>query len=398
MPRISERVGGISESATLAMDRRAKELRQRGESVISFAAGEPDFPTPAAVVEVAVAACSDPRMHHYTPAAGLPELRQAVADSVNRLTGESLAAANVLVTSGTKQAVAHAFATVLNPGDEVLIASPYWVTFPEAVTLAGGVPVAVPTDDSRAFRVSVDDLERHRGPRTKALLFVSPANPTGTVYPEARMREIGDWVEEHGLFVVSDEIYQNFTYGEARFRSMPQVVPAIAEQTIRLGGVSKSYAMTGWRVGWMVASPQIIAAAGNLQSHVCGNIANVSQRAAVAALQLGDSAMAPMREAFTRRRGLILNWLAQLQGFECPGPEGAFYVFPSVQGLIGRQVAGQRIESSSHLAGVLLDQARVAVVPGEAFGAPGYLRLSYALADADLDEGMARIGRVLALG
>ncbi|MGH7759628.1 MAG: pyridoxal phosphate-dependent aminotransferase, partial [Candidatus Dormibacteria bacterium] len=396
MPRISERVGGISESATLAMDRRAKELRQRGESVISFAAGEPDFPTPAAVVEVAVAACSDPRMHHYTPAAGLPELRQAVADSVNRLTGESLAAANVLVTSGTKQAVAHAFATVLNPGDEVLIASPYWVTFPEAVTLAGGVPVAVPTDDSRAFRVSVDDLERHRGPRTKALLFVSPANPTGTVYPEARMREIGDWVEEHGLFVVSDEIYQNFTYGEARFRSMPQVVPAIAEQTIRLGGVSKSYAMTGWRVGWMVASPQIIAAAGNLQSHVCGNIANVSQRAAVAALQLGDSAMAPMREAFTRRRGLILNWLAQLQGFECPGPEGAFYVFPSVQGLIGRQVAGQRIESSSHLAGVLLDQARVAVVPGEAFGAPGYLRLSYALADADLDEGMARIGRVLA--
>jgi aspartate aminotransferase len=393
---ISHRVGAVAESATLAMDRRARELSAAGENIISFAAGEPDFPTPPEVVEAAIEACRDPRMHHYTPTAGLPELREAIAETSQLHSGTEIAATNVLVTSGTKQAVAHAFTTLLDPGDEVLITSPYWVTFPEAILLAGGVPVVVPADEARGFRVSVDDLERHLTPRTKALLFVSPSNPTGAVYPEARMEEIGKWAEERGLWVVSDEIYQHFTYGDVRFHSLPEVVPAIADQTIRFNGTSKSYAMTGWRVGWLIAPKPFVAAAGNLQSHVCGNISNVSQWAALAALRSGTASVERMREAFAKRRGAILAGLERLPGFECPPPDGAFYVFPSVAGLLGRNIAGRRVDTSEQLAGLLLDEAKVAVVPGEAFGAPGHLRFSYALADDQLEEGMARIHRLLA--
>jgi aspartate aminotransferase len=393
---ISHRVGAVAESATLAVDRRARELSAAGENIISFAAGEPDFPTPPEVVEAAIEACRDPRMHHYTPTAGLPELREAIAETSQLHSGTEIAATNVLVTSGTKQAVAHAFTTLLDPGDEVLITSPYWVTFPEAILLAGGVPVVVPADEARGFRVSVDDLERHLTPRTKALLFVSPSNPTGAVYPEARMEEIGKWAEERGLWVVSDEIYQHFTYGDVRFHSLPEVVPAIADQTIRFNGTSKSYAMTGWRVGWLIAPKPFVAAAGNLQSHVCGNISNVSQWAALAALRSGTASVERMREAFAKRRGAILAGLERLPGFECPPPDGAFYVFPSVAGLLGRNIAGRRVDTSEQLAGLLLDEAKVAVVPGEAFGAPGHLRFSYALADDQLEEGMARIHRLLA--
>lgn len=393
---ISHRVGAVAESATLAMDRRARELSAAGENIISFAAGEPDFPTPSEVVEAAIEACRDPRMHHYTPTSGLPELREAIAETSQLHSGTEIAATNVLVTSGTKQAVAHAFTTLLDPGDEVLITSPYWVTFPEAILLAGGVPVVVPADEARGFRVSVDDLERHLTPRTKALLFVSPSNPTGAVYPEARMEEIGKWAEERGLWVVSDEIYQHFTYGDVRFHSLPEVVPAIADQTIRFNGTSKSYAMTGWRVGWLIAPKPFVAAAGNLQSHVCGNISNVSQWAALAALRSGTASVERMREAFAKRRGAILAGLERLPGFECPPPDGAFYVFPSVAGLLGRNIAGRRVDTSEQLAGLLLDEAKVAVVPGEAFGAPGHLRFSYALADDQLEEGMARIHRLLA--
>ena len=393
---ISHRVGAVAESATLAVDRRARELSAAGENIISFAAGEPDFPTPSEVVEAAIEACRDPRMHHYTPTSGLPELREAIAETSQLHSGTEIAATNVLVTSGTKQAVAHAFTTLLDPGDEVLITSPYWVTFPEAILLAGGVPVVVPADEARGFLVSVDDLERHLTPRTKALLFVSPSNPTGAVYPEARMEEIGKWAEERGLWVVSDEIYQHFTYGDVRFHSLPEVVPAIADQTIRFNGTSKSYAMTGWRVGWLIAPKPFVAAAGNLQSHVCGNISNVSQWAALAALRSGTASVERMREAFAKRRRAILAGLERLPGFECPPPDGAFYVFPSVAGLLGRNIAGRRVDTSEQLAGLLLDEAKVAVVPGEAFGAPGHLRFSYALADDQLEEGMARIHRLLA--
>ena len=393
---ISHRVSAIAESATLAMDRRARELSAAGQNIISFAAGEPDLPTPSEVVEAAIAACREPRMHHYTPTSGLPELREAIASSVRGGSAGEISAANVLVTNGTKQAVAHAFATLLDPGDEVLITSPYWVTFPEAVLLVGGVPVVVPTDESRGFRVSVDDLERHRTPRTKALLFVSPSNPTGAVYPEAHMAEIGHWLLESGLWAVSDEIYQRFTYGDVKFHSLPEVVPELAEQSIRLSGVSKSYAMTGWRVGWLIAPKPVVMAAGNLQSHVCGNISNVSQWAAVAALRSGTSSIEKMRQTFAHRRELILAGLDRLPGFECPPPDGAFYVFPSVTGLLGREIAGRQVDTSDQLAALLLDEAKVAVVPGEAFGAPGHLRFSYALADDLLAEGMARVQQLLA--
>ncbi|HEY6538126.1 MAG TPA: pyridoxal phosphate-dependent aminotransferase [Candidatus Dormibacteraeota bacterium] len=395
-PGISRRVGAIAESATLATDRRARELTASGQHVISFASGEPDFPTPADVVEAAIDACRDPKMHHYSPVAGLPELRQAVAETVNAGSGPRVSPANVLITSGTKQAVAHTFTTLLDPGDEVLITSPYWVTFPEAVSLAGGVPVIVPASESRGYRVSVEDLERHATERTKALLFVSPSNPTGAVYSEAQMREIGEWLVARGLWVVSDEIYQNLTYGTARFRSLPDVVPGLFHQAIRLSGTSKSYAMTGWRVGWMIAPEPVIAAASNLHSHVCGNIGNISQAAAVAALRSGLGSVDAMRAAFARRRDLMLAGLDSLPGVECPPPDGAFYVFPSVTGLLGREIRGERPATSAELADILLDQAKVAVVPGEAFGAPGHIRLSYALADDAIEEGLARIRAVLA--
>jgi aspartate aminotransferase len=393
---ISKRVAAISESATLAMDRRAKALKAKGERVISFAAGEPDFPSPQVAVEAAIQACQDPRAHHYTPAAGLPELREVIAAKTSRDCGRAVEAAQVMVTSGTKQAVAHAFTILLDPGDEVLIPSPYWVTHPEAVTLAGGLPILVPSSEATGFRVSVDDLERLATPRTKVLLFVSPSNPTGTVYNRSQMEAIGRWALDRGLWVVCDEIYDQFTYGEARFHSLPTVVPGLARRSLCLNGVAKAYAMTGWRVGWMVGDPAVVAAAVNLQSHVCGNISNVSQLAATAALQSGLGSVEIMRNAFAVRRGAMLAHLDRLPGFECPPPEGAFYVFPSVTGVMGRTIAGRRVETSVQLAELLLDEAKLAVVPGDAFGAPGHLRFSYALADAELEEGMQRLAQFLA--
>jgi len=392
---ISKRVAAISESATLAMDRRAKELVAAGERVISFAAGEPDFPTPNVAVEAAVRACHDPMAHHYSPAAGLPELRSAVAKKTNRDSGLDVGAPNVLITSGTKQAVAHAFTIILDPGDEVLIPAPYWVTFPQVVALAGGAPVPVATDETTNFKLSVADLERHLTPRTKALLFVSPSNPTGAVYRREQMVQIGQWAAEHNLWVVCDEIYDHFTYDGAEFNSLPALVPELRSRAICLNGVAKAYAMTGWRVGWMVAAEEVISAGINLQSHVCGNISNVSQLAAVAALEAGLGPVETMRETFATRRGLIADRLSALPGFECVPPEGAFYVFPSVRGVVGRNVGGHVVQGSQDLANLILDRAQVAVVPGDAFGAPGYLRFSYALGEAELEEGLSRLERLL---
>ncbi len=392
---ISRRVAAISESATLALDRRVKELRAAGSDVISFAAGEPDFDTPQVVVEAAARACHDPRLHHYTPAAGLPELRQAVARQTGRRDGLDLFPEQVLITNGTKQAVAHAFTVLLDPGDEVLVPSPYWVTFPEAIALAGGRAVPVPTTEATGFRVSPGDLDQHLTPRTKALLFVSPSNPTGSVYRREQMLAIGRWALDHGLWVVCDEIYDHFTYDGAEFNSLPAVVPELAGRALRLNGVAKAYSMTGWRVGWMVGPRSTVEAAANLQSHVCGNISNISQLAALAALEHGAPALEEMRAAFARRRSAMLAYMDRVPGFECPAPEGAFYLFPSVRGALGREIGGHRVDTSAELAAVLLEEARVAVVPGEAFGAPGYVRFSYALADQDLAEGMARLLRLL---
>jgi aspartate/methionine/tyrosine aminotransferase len=394
-PRISRRVAAIAESATLAIDARAKALKAAGEDVIAYGAGEPDFPTPDHIVEAAAAAAHQPRFHRYSPTAGLPELREAIAAKTARDSGYQVLPGQVMVTNGGKQALFNAFATLLDPGDEVLMPSPYWVTYPEAITLAGGVPVTVPTSAASGFRVSVAQLEAARTPRTKLLVFVSPSNPTGAVYPREEMAAIGRWALDHGLWVLTDEIYEHLVYGDNRFNSMPVVVPELADRTVVVNGVAKTYAMTGWRVGWMLAPADVVKAATNLQSHATSNVSNVAQAAALAAVSGPlDDAMR-MRDAFDRRRRRMHELLSAIPGIECVEPQGAFYAFPSVQGVLGRELRGRRPRSAMELAELLLEEVRVAIVPGEAFGAPGYARLSYALGDDDLAEGIGRIAKLL---
>jgi aspartate aminotransferase len=394
--RISARVGAIAESATLAVDAKAKALKAAGRPVIGFGAGEPDFPTPDYVVEAAQRACSEPRFHKYTPAAGLPELREAIAVKTARDSGLVLSASQVLVTNGGKHAVYQAFATLLDPGDEVLLPTPYWTSYPESIALAGGVPVLVHTDETSGYLVTIDQLESHLTDRTKLLLFVSPSNPTGAVYPPEQVAEIGRWAAERGIWVVTDEIYEHLVYGDARFVSMPVVAPEIADRCLVLNGVAKTYAMTGWRVGWMAGPADVIKAAINLQSHATSNVCNVAQAAALTAVSGDLSAVARMRSAFDRRRQLMTAMLNEVPGVVCPLPDGAFYCYPSVKGVLGKQIAGQRPATSGQLAELLLDEADVAVVPGEAFGTDGYFRLSCALGDADLEEGVSRLAKLLA--
>lgn len=393
--RVSRRIGAISESATLAVDAKAKALKAAGRPVIGFGAGEPDFPTPDYIVEAAVAACRDPRWHRYTPAAGLPELREAVAIKTLRDSEYSITASQVLITNGGKQALYNAFAALLDPGDEAILPSPYWTTYPEAIQLAGGIPVIVATDEASGYRATVEQLEAARTPRTKMLVFVSPSNPTGAVYTPDQVAAIGRWAVEHGIWVLTDEIYEHLVYGNARFSSMPVLVPEIADTCVIINGVAKTYAMTGWRVGWMIGPNDIVKAAGNLQSHATSNVANVSQIAALAAVSGDLSAVEVMKSAFDRRRLHIVDLLSAIPGVDCPTPEGAFYVYPSVKGALGREIRGQRPQSSADLASLILDEVEVAVVPGEAFGTPGYLRLSYATSDSDIDEGVGRIAALL---
>ncbi|MGI8686118.1 MAG: pyridoxal phosphate-dependent aminotransferase [Acidimicrobiales bacterium] len=396
MGRISARVAAVTESATLAIDAKAKALKAAGEDVIGFGAGEPDFPTPAHIVDAAAEACRDPKNHRYTPAAGLPELRQAVADKTKRDSGLEVKANQVLITNGGKHAVYNTFATLLDEGDEVLLPAPYWTTYPEAIALPGGVSVVVPTDETTGFRATVDQLEAARTDRTKVLLFVSPSNPTGAVYSRAEIEAVGQWAAEHGLWVVTDEIYEHLVYGDAEHHSMPVVVPELADRCVVVNGVAKTYAMTGWRVGWMVGPNDVIAAAANLQSHATSNVANVSQRAALAAVTGDLSAVDEMRATYDRRRRKMLEMLRDIPGVECAEPEGAFYAFPSFKGTLGREIAGRTPTTTLELAEIILDEAKVALVPGEAFGAPGYMRLSYALGDDDLVEGVTRIAKLLA--
>ncbi len=394
--RVSRRIGSIAESATLAVDAKAKALKAAGRPVIGFGAGEPDFPTPPAIVEAAAAACHDPRWHRYTPAAGLPELRSAIATKTLRDSGLQVAPEQVLVTNGGKQALYNAFAALLDPGDEVLLPAPYWTTYPESIRLAGGIPVIVETSVATGYRTDVAALEAALTPATKALVFVSPSNPTGAVYRPEQVAEIGRWAADRGLWVITDEIYEHLVYGDAVFSSMPVLVPEIADRCVIVNGVAKTYAMTGWRVGWMIGPLDVVKAATNLQSHATSNVANVSQVAALAAVSGDLSAVAEMRTAFDRRRRTLVAALNAIDGITCPEPEGAFYAFPSVEGLLGREIAGRVPRTSAELAELILEVAEVAVVPGEAFGAPGYLRLSYALGEADLAEGAARLATLFA--
>lgn len=394
--RVSDRIAAIAESATLAVDAKAKALKAAGRPVIGFGAGEPDFPTPAHIVAAAAAACQEPRYHHYSPVPGLPELREAIADKTARDSGYEVGSSQVLVTNGGKQAVYNAFAALLDRGDEVIVVAPYWTTYPEAIALAGGVTVQVDTDERAGYRVTVDQLERALTRRTKVLLFVSPSNPTGTVYRPDHVEAIGRWAHERGLWVVTDEIYEHLVYGDATHVSMATVVPDLADRIVVLNGVAKTYAMTGWRVGWAIAPLDVIRAMTNLQSHSTSNVSNVAQVAALAALRGDLSAVVSMRAAFDRRRQLMVSMLSDIPGVVCPEPEGAFYAYPQVKALLGQPLRGRVARSTVELAEIILDEAEVAVVPGEAFGTTGYLRLSYALGDDELVEGVSRLQKLVA--
>ena len=396
--RVSDLLGGLAPSATLAVDAKAKALKAAGEPVIGYGAGEPDFPTPAHIVEAAAQACYDPRNHKYTPTAGIAELREAIAMKTKRDTGLDVSPSQVLVTNGGKHAVATTFMTLINPGDEVLIPAPYWTTYPEAVYLAGGIPVPVMTDEANGFRVTVEDLERARTPRTKLLVFVSPSNPTGAVVRPDDVAAIGRWAADNDVWVMADEIYEHLVYGDAVNVSMPVVAPELGDRWVVVNGVAKTYAMTGWRIGWMIGASDVMNAAVNYQSQTTSNISNISQRAAVAAL-VGDlSAVAEMRAAFDRRRLTMTSMLNAVDGVTCAEPEGAFYCYPNVAGLLGRELGGRVAATSAELAAGLLETIKIAVVPGEAFGTPGYFRLSYALGDADLAEGLERLAALVAAG
>ena len=394
--RISRRIGSIAESATLAVDARAKALKAQGRPVIGFGAGEPDFPTPDYIVEAAVAAARNPVNHRYSPAGGLPELKAAIVAKTQRDSGYAVEPANVMVTNGGKQAVYNTFATLLDPGDEVILPTPFWTTYPEAIRLAGGEPVEVFAGSDQGYLVSVEQLEAARTDATKALLFCSPSNPTGAVYPPEQVEAIGRWALEHGIWVVTDEIYEHLLYDGAQAPSMPVLVPELADTCVVLNGVAKTYAMTGWRVGWMIGPKDVVKAATNLQSHATSNVANVSQRAAIAALEGSLEAVDEMRTAFDRRRRLMVDMLNAIEGVHCPVPQGAFYAYASVEGVLGRSIRGRTPHTSAELAEIILDEVEVAVVPGEAFGPSGYLRLSYALGDDDLIEGVGRIQTLLA--
>ena len=388
--RTSVRLAAIAESATLAVDSKAKALKAKGENVIGFGAGEPDFPTPAHIVEAAAKACHDEKNHRYTPAAGLPELREAIAVKTKRDSGFDCKASQVLVTTGGKYAVFVAFAALCDPGDEVICPAPYWTTYPEAITLAGGVPVVIDTTEEMGFRVTVEQLERAKTPRTKVLLFVSPDNPSGAVYPPAEIAAIGKWAADNGIWVITDEIYEHLTYGTHTFASMPTLVPEVANQCVIVNGVAKTYAMTGWRVGWMIGPDDVMKAAINFQSHSTSNVSNIAQIAALAAVSGDLEAVKMMRKAFERRGRTMHKMLSDIPGVTCIEPQGAFYCFPRVQGLLGRSLSGHVASSTLELADLVLEHAKVAFVPGEAFGAPGYARFSFALGDDDIVEGIRR--------
>jgi aspartate/methionine/tyrosine aminotransferase len=394
--RVSQRLGAIAESATLKVDAKAKALKAEGRPVIGFGAGEPDFPTPDYIVDAAAAACHDPRNHRYTPAGGLPELKQAIVEKTRRDSGLEVQPGQVLVTNGGKQAIYAAFAAMLDPGDEVIVPAPYWTTYPEAIQLAGGTPVEVLADETQDYKVTVEQLEAARTDRTKVLLFVSPSNPTGAVYTAQEIEAIGRWVEDHDLWVLTDEIYEHLVYDGIETGSMPVICPFLADNTVVVNGVAKTYAMTGWRVGWMIGPTDLVKAATNLQSHATSNVANVSQRAAIAALTGDLGAVEEMKRAFDRRRRTIVTMLNEIDGVVCPMPGGAFYAYPSVKGLLGKEHDGRQVTTSAELAEYILEKAEVAVVPGEAFGSPGYLRLSYALGDDDLVEGVTRLQKLFA--
>ncbi|UVJ57298.1 pyridoxal phosphate-dependent aminotransferase [Trueperella pyogenes] len=393
--RVSQRLAALQPSATLAVDAKAKALKAAGKPVIGFGAGEPNFPTPPHIVAAAIEAAADPKNHKYTLAKGLPELRQAIADKTKADSGVVVDPDNIIVTNGGKQAVFQAFVSLIDDGDEVILPAPYWTTYPEAIALCGGVPVEVFASSDQDYKVTVEQLEGALTAKTKALLLCSPSNPTGSVYSASELRAIGRWALDNGVWVISDEIYEHLIYaGDMAY--ILREVPELANQTIIVNGVAKTYAMTGWRVGWMHGPADVMKKVANFQSHITSNVNNVAQRAAIAALTGEQGVVADMKEAFDQRRRTLVSMLREINGFVVPEPTGAFYVFPNVQALLGKEINGRVAHSSAELAELILEEAEVAVVPGEAFGAPGYIRLGYALGDEDLVEGVKRLQRLFA--
>ena len=389
--RISKRIAAIAESATLKVDAKAKALQAEGRPVISYAAGEPDFPTPAHIVEAAGRAVLDPKNHRYTPAVGLPDLREAIAQKTLRDSGTAVTASQVVVTNGGKQAVYQAFAVLLDSGDEVLLPSPYWTTYPEAIALAGGKTVEVFAGSEQDYKVTVDQLEKAKTSRTKVLLMCSPSNPTGAVYSKEEISAIGQWAHKNDLWIITDEIYQNLVYDGAKAYSITEVVPELIDKTIMVNGVAKSYAMTGWRLGWMAGPADAMKAAANLQSHLTSNVNNIAQKAALAALTGPQDEVQNMLQAFDRRRKLTVSELGKIENWLAPMPQGAFYVYSDVRGLLGKTWNGKQINTSLELCDFILEQVEVALVPGEAFGPSGYVRMSYALGDEPILEGIKRL-------
>ena len=393
---ISERVQAIAESATLAVDAKAKALKAAGRPVIGFGAGEPDFPTPAHIVEAAQIAATEVSNHRYSPTPGLAPLREAIAKSATRDDGYEITADQVVVTNGGKQAIFNTMATLINPGDEVLLQAPYWVTYPEVVQIFGGKPVVINSDETTNYKINVAQLEKAYTSKTKLLIFSSPSNPTGTVYTPEEVKAIGQWAVSKNIWVMTDEIYLHLIYSGSQFSSMPGLVPELRDKCVIVNGVAKTYAMTGWRVGWTIGPKEFTKASINLQSHMTSNVNNIAQQATIAALNGSQDVLKPMLEAFSKRRETIVKMLNEIKGVVCPEPGGAFYVYPSVKGLIGKTVNGKTINSSLDLANIALEEVDVALVPGEAFGTPGYVRMSYALSDKDLVEGVTRLQKLLA--
>jgi aspartate aminotransferase len=392
--RISKRIAAIAESATLKVDAKAKALQAEGRPVISYAAGEPDFPTPAHIVEAAAKAVLDPKNHRYTPAVGLADLREAIAQKTLRDSGTEISANQVVVTNGGKQAVYQAFAVLLDAGDEVLLPTPYWTTYPEAITLAGGKTVKVFAGSEQGYKVTVEQLDKAKTARTKVLLMCSPSNPTGAVYSKEEIAAIGNWAHQNDLWVITDEIYQNLVYDGGKAYSITEVVPELIDKTILVNGVAKSYAMTGWRLGWMAGPADAMKAAANLQSHLTSNVNNIAQKAALAALTGAQDEVQNMLQAFDRRRKLAVSELAKIDNWLAPMPQGAFYVYSDVRGLLGKSWAGKQINTSLELCDFILEKAEVALVPGEAFGPSGYVRMSYALGDEPIVEGIKRLQKL----
>ncbi len=392
--RISKRIAAIAESATLKVDAKAKALQAEGRAVISYAAGEPDFPTPAHIVEAASKAVLDPKNHRYTPAVGLPDLREAIAQKTLRDSGTEVTANQVVVTNGGKQAVYQAFAVLLDAGDEVLLPTPYWTTYPEAIALAGGKTVKVFAGSEQGYKVTVEQLDKAKTARTKVLLMCSPSNPTGAVYSKGEIAAIGTWAHQNDLWVITDEIYQNLVYDGGKAYSITEVVPEMIDKTIMVNGVAKSYAMTGWRLGWMAGPADAMKAAANLQSHLTSNVNNIAQKAALAALTGPQDEVQNMLKAFDRRRKLAVSELGKIDNWLAPMPQGAFYVYSDVRGLLGKSWAGKQINTSLELCDLILEKAEVALVPGEAFGPSGYVRMSYALGDEPIVEGIKRLQKL----